>query len=121
MSISYQNFQSFSFYSAKLSQPGNEDNPTVSVLTNSLGESVAWSRLSQGNYAGDILLGTFLAAGTFCSAPAIDLVAQVSQEYYATLARGTNNRILLNVFDLSGTPVDGFNNLTIEVKVYPAT
>lgn len=109
---------SYLVYTAKLSQAGAGD-PTATVLENTLGGAIVWARAGVGAYTGT-LNGAFPVARSWFAKPSIDYSAADGVEFHAFLNRGSDNIIALTVTDVTGLAMDGFNNLSIEIRVYPA-
>jgi hypothetical protein len=104
---------SYTVYSALLTQTGT-DAPVVTVLENTLGEDIVWTRDTPGVYIGtgdnDVLLGatTWVLVGT----------GEANGIYNAY---HTDNIITLSSIDPSTLlAADGLlTNVAIEIRIYP--
>lgn len=96
-------------YTALLTQSGT-DAPVATVLENTLGGDIIWSRTGAGIYKGT-LLNTFTNNKTFCFIS--------SQQYISYILRNTLDEIGVATTDLSDTYVDDLLIQTpIEIRVY---
>lgn len=105
---------SYSVYTALLNQSGT-DAPVATVLENTLGGTVVWTRSATGNYRAT-LSGAFPAAKTFVS------VTQSADNYsgFTYVGRLDNNEIGLFTFDDALASVDeDLINRSFEIRVYP--
>jgi hypothetical protein len=111
--ICCSNQSSYRVYSAIVSQSGT-DAPVVTVLENTLGEDIVWTRDTPGVYIGtgdnDVLLGatTWVLVGT----------GEANGIYNAY---HTDNIITLSSIDPSTLlAADGLlTNVAIEIRIYP--
>ena len=103
-------------YAAILNQSGSNAPSVQALLQNDLGGTVVWTRASTGNYYGTL-------AGAFTNLKILPFSelnpAIIGTEYYCSLSRYDNDTVLLQVFDSSGTHVDGFFHLGVKIEVYP--
>ena len=110
----------YKVYSAILTQ--TETNaPVATVLENTLGVTMTWSRVSEGNYKVTASSGIFLEAKTWTIINNIN-IAGIS---YFDIIRVSNTEIFVysSIYD-SGTPPyipadDIINALSLEIRVYP--
>lgn len=100
-------------YVALLSQAGTAA-PTATVLENTLGGTVVWSRSGTGDYTGT-LSGAFTENKTWFSANC----EWTTDAINGNLRRVDNNSVGLYASDSTGTLFDDFRNLSIEIRVYP--
>ena len=100
----------YKIYNAVLTQSGNLA-PVATVLQNTLGGTVVWTRDSEGLYLGT-LAGAFTPNKTLVQATnSTDKINKVSNT--------TANYIELSMFDTALQDyTDGFTKLSIEIKVY---
>lgn len=106
---------SYLVYTALLSQSGTSA-PTATVLENTLGGTVVWTWEDVGFFRGT-LTGAFPSAKTWATA-SIDLVA-AADEFFARIARASDNLVTVQIFDFALSAINGCNNLAIEIRVYP--
>lgn len=103
-------------YVALLSQTGTSA-PVATVLENTLGGTVVWSRTGVGNYVGT-LTGAFPDDKTFTikgsnEADAADAPGNIM------VVRGSNDTILIQTGNSGDFADDGMYDLFIEIRVYP--
>lgn len=110
----WQNRTSYSKYIALITQSG-AGNPTSSALDNSLSGAIVWTRNSAGNYTGT-LTGAFTSDKTWITIQASDASSNIRT---VQCLRADNNTITLLTYDAAGAAIDGFTNVSIEVRVYP--
>jgi len=103
-------------YRATITQDGTTAAPTATVLNNTLGGTVVWTRNSAGIYTGT-LSGAFTSAKTFVYKPSVDIGNVYDTENNADAYRLSANAVQLFVH-ASGSGVDGFNDLAFAVDVY---
>lgn len=102
-------------YIALLTQTGTNA-PTATVLENSLGGTVVWTRTGAGDYLGT-LTGAFSQTKTHIIFQAYQ---DVSGNNINTIARQDNDKIFINTRDGAGAGADDILYYTsIEIKVYP--
>jgi len=106
---------SYLVYTALLSQSGT-DAPTATVLENTLGGTVVWTWEDVGFFRGT-LTSAFPSAKTWATA-SIDLVA-AADEFFARIARESDNLVKVQIFDAAVAAINGCNNMAIEIRVYP--
>lgn len=101
----------YKVYTALLTQTGTNA-PVATVLENTLGGTVVWSRLSTGIYFGT-LNSAFTLDKTFVSA------SKEAFSLFINISPDTTNRVQINTTNNSGTLVDGgMNKMSIEIRVY---
>lgn len=113
ISNQYGVIKPYKSYVAKLTQPGNTDAPTVTVLENTIG-NIVWTRTNIGRYQGT-LTGAFTASG-FWQSMSIG-VFQIDAEVVGDLVRQNNNVVEINIYDNTFTNVEGFI-ADIEIRAY---
>jgi len=101
-------------YVALLSQTGT-DAPVATVLENTLGGTVVWTRDNVGVYFGT-LAGVFLSGKTFCLTNANYIADDV---FVGNMGRTDNNTVKLLAIDVSGGVLDDWSAMSIEIRVYP--
>lgn len=101
-------------YTALLSQSGTS-NPTAVILGSNTIGSIVWTRNSTGNYTGT-LTGAFASNKTWL---AISKGDGIGSFINGLLSRTSADAVLLTTSDNGGTFSDGFNNISIEIRVYP--
>lgn len=103
-------------YVALLSQSGT-DAPVATVLENTLGGTVVWTRNDAGDYTGT-LVGAFPVGKTFCASPSLSwTVGDISS---GNLSREDDNTLRLFTVESDGsTTADVFTACAIEIRVYP--
>ena len=100
----------YKIYNAILTQSGNLD-PVATVLQNTLGGTVVWTRDSEGLYFGT-LTGAFTPNKTLVQ-------ATNSTDKINKIGNTTANYIELSMFDTDlQSYADSFAKLSIEIKVY---
>jgi hypothetical protein len=99
-------------YTAILSQTGTAA-PVATVLENTLGGTVVWTRDNVGVYIGT-LAGVFTANKTFCFVSG-DIFAQSGLFIFG---RTDANTVTLVSYDLAGQGQDD-TSASIEIRVYP--
>jgi len=100
----------YKIYNAILTQSSNLD-PVATVLQNTLGSPIVWTRTSAGMY-----LGTLTSAF-----PTNKTLVQATNSTYKINMVGniSPNEIQLFLFDpIANNYSDGFTKLSIEIKVY---
>lgn len=103
---------SYLVYTALLSQ-SDTDAPTATVLENTLGGTVVWTRDEEGVYIGT-LAGAFTAEKTWCS-----VTGDGDSPFGAAAVRTTDDTVQFYTLDATGTFIDGFSILSLEIRVYP--
>lgn len=101
-------------YVALLSQSGT-DAPVATVLENTLGGTVVWSYEEQGVYIAT-LEGVFLAGKTFCLTNANYIADDV---FVGNMGRETDDTVQLLATDITGSVIDHWNAMSVEIRVYP--
>jgi hypothetical protein len=110
----------YKVYSAIITQ--TETNaPVATVLENTLGVTMTWSRVAEGSYKVTASSGIFLEAKTWTTTNNIN----ISGTTYFDINRGNNTEVFVasSIYD-SGTPpyipADGIiAALSLEIRVYP--
>lgn len=115
--ITYDSPGAKKVYKALLSQSGTE-HPVATVLVNSFGDDIAWTRDSAGEYHGT-LAGAFISLKTFLKKPNVDIENVVGTEFEAGLGRLDVDVIVLKVYTILLVQTDEFNDLSVEIEVYP--
>lgn len=105
----------YKVYVATLTQTGTAA-PVATILQNTLGGTVTWSRVSAGIYLGT-LTGAFTAGKVW-------VTVQSTQETPLADIFGirpdTVNRVSLSHGPIGGTPEDEFDSLVcVELRIYP--
>jgi hypothetical protein len=100
-------------YVATISQAG-KSNPTVTVLENTLGGTVVWTRVSAGRYQGTL-------TGAFPNQDKLYLYLGNSQQNnYVAIFRSSADIIEIITYDFTNTGQDNMLDYnTIEIRVYP--
>jgi len=99
-------------YVALISQSGSS-NPVVTVLENTLGGTVTWSRISEGVYFGETSsLFTENKTLLFHNSGVI-LGNQI------IFFRNTSSRVSISTYQNGIVSDDSLDNLSIEIRVYP--
>ena len=105
----------FREYVALLSQSGVSA-PAATVVKNSLGGDLVWSRDGSGYYSA-YLASAFPAGKVICFS-SMGWLEFEGFERYATLLRNSDNAIALKIWDRDVQSCDGFLDLSIQVRVY---
>jgi hypothetical protein len=110
----------YKVYSALITQIGT-DAPTATVLQNTLGVTMTWSRVAEGVYKVTASSGIFLEAKTWTIINNIN----IASAGYFDINRGSDTEVVVasSIYD-SGTPpyipADGIiSALSLEIRVYP--
>lgn len=106
----------YKVYTALLSQTGTSA-PTATVLENTLGGDVVWTRFSIGTYRAT-LSGAFVTNKTFITA---NFGGSLASLYRATASVNTSSNIQIETTNNSGTYGDNYMSNTatmIEIRVY---
>lgn len=100
----------YKIYNAILTQDGSS-NPSATVLQNTLGGTVVWTRYAEGIYFGT-LTGAFPTNKT--------LVQAINSAHKLTdVNNSSSNAIEITTRSLlTGNPADGFTKMSVEIKVY---
>lgn len=106
----------YKVYTALLTQSGT-DAPVATVLENTLGGTVVWTRTAAGRYLGT-LAGAFTNNKTWVDIISFNPEAGI---YYASIIRGSNDtiQVWIDAIDASPGVDDVLNNKSIEIRVYP--
>lgn len=104
-------------YVALISQDGDPTVPVATVLENTLGGAVVWTRVNPGDYVGT-LAGAFPSGKVF-SQPAL-CNSPGDNAYFARVSRLSDDTVSLR----QGNPfsqelLDGMTDVPIEIRVYP--
>lgn len=106
---------SYLSYVALLSQTGT-DAPVATVLENTLGGTVVWTRNDVGDYTGT-LAGVFTVNKTWFATPGFDWSSSLK---YANIGRVDADSVQLFTTTEDGTAeADDWAGLPIEIRVYP--
>lgn len=103
---------SYSVYTALLSQTGT-DAPVATVLENTLGGTVVWTRDDVGIYTGT-LAGAFTESKTYFS-----MTGDADSAFFAAAARTSADTVQVYTFDQSTAFADIFSSVSVEIRVYP--
>lgn len=95
----------------------NSDGETAPIQ-NTLGADVILVYDSVGTFRADCE-GVFTEGKTICLPPSINLLGGVGNEKLAYLNRSSDDSCDLAVLDGAFAPIDGFNEMFIEIRVYP--
>lgn len=118
--ITVENLKGYKSYVALLTQSGT-DAPVATVLENTLGGTVVWTRGGVGDYVGT-LVGAFPASKTCCfvspsyedpTAGAVTLSLKRGSDDYVRL------QIALNSESLEFSDLGAQTLLSVEIRVYP--
>jgi hypothetical protein len=101
-------------YVALLAQ-SDEDAPVVTVLENTLGGTIAWTRQGYACYRAT-LTGAFPAGKTLIKT---SLGRKSSDCWWAAAQRFSEDAFLVYTTDNSGSLLEGFQELQVEIHVYP--
>ncbi len=97
-------------YIALLNQTGTND-PTATVLENTLSSVITWTRSALGEYEGT-LTAEFTDNKTF-------VLITITQNGQVLASRKTDNIVQVYTFTSNGTATDGYlTNASIEIRVY---
>ena len=108
--IKTYNNVSYKKYIALLNQTGTND-PTATVLENTLSSGITWSRSTTGEYEGT-LTGEFTNNKTF-------VLITLTQSGQVLAGRKTDNKVQVYTFTDLGVAIDGYlTNASIEIRVY---
>ncbi len=106
---------SYLVYTALLSQTGTSA-PVATVLENTLGGTVVWTRDDAGEYTAT-LSGAFTVNKTWLATPGFDWSSTLK---YANIGRTDANSLKLFTTTEDGTTTaDEWTALPIEIRVYP--
>lgn len=100
-------------YVALLSQ-ADTDAPVATVLENTLGGAVVWTRDDEGTFIGT-LAGAFTANKSICLTM---LNSDMSASYFATYEFANVNELTVRCYDSAFSLADNLG-CTIEIRVYP--
>ncbi len=103
---------SYLVYTALLSQSGT-DAPVATVLENTLGGAVVWTRDDVGEYVGT-LAGAFVDSKTWFSA-----TCQYDNAYIAQCYWVDDDSFEFYVSDFAAQGADDWSKISIEIRVYP--
>lgn len=98
-------------YNALISQTGTSA-PSVTVLENSLGGTVVWTRGSTGSYTGTL-------SSAFTSGKTIVFANTATTSRIITCGSSSTSTVFFLLQDNSGTPTDGSTQISYKVEVYP--
>lgn len=103
----------YKVYTALITQIGTSA-PTANVLENTLGGTVVWSRIGEGEYLAT-LSGAFTGVKTICFTT---IYAGLSYPATAQAGKSTDNAVVLQTRE-GASLADNFSNLNFEIRVYP--
>jgi hypothetical protein len=102
-------------YTASLQQDGNiSSNPTTTVHDTNLCGTLVWTYNAVGEYNGT-LIGAFPSGKVWCVGDIKPY--EYGDEISCSLQRNDDDSIILNIFDSTGTRVDGCK-VDLEIKIY---
>lgn len=109
----------YKVYTALLSQ-GGTGNPTAIVFENTLGATITWDRATSGNYRGYLSSGVLTLGKVYATANIGDPTS-ASPGYFAFLDGNFSgpSMVYLRYQDITGNPIDNFDYMSIEIRVYP--
>lgn len=99
-------------YTALLSQSGT-DAPVATVLENTLGGTVVWTRANVGEYVGT-LAGVFITEKTWCNA-----TGDYDSALICAMTRASDDAVFLYTLDDLPALSDVFSIVSVEIRVYP--
>lgn len=102
-------------WAGMLSQSGTSA-PTATVIYNSLGGTVVWTRVGTGIYRGT-LVDAFTSSKTICLNN--HAIPEQGGVVLANIYRGNINYVTLYTYDSSIAEKDVFSGLTILILVFP--
>jgi hypothetical protein len=106
----------YKVYTALLDQTGVAD-PTVTVLENTLGAAITWTRDSEGIYYGELSAGTFDPAKTFINIQSAYYAGPYTA--YGAVWQDDNMFIVLSFYDNAGALNDiAGTGVPVEIRVY---
>ena len=102
---------SYLIYVALLNQSGTND-PVATVLQNTLGGDVVWTRFTNGGYTGTL-------AGAFTAAKTVVFVTSSGAGQIDAAIDSPPNTVYVDTYDAAGNREDGdLSNTSIEIRVY---
>jgi hypothetical protein len=105
----------YKVFTALLSQTGTDD-PVVTMLENTLGETPVVSRVGIGEYMLEVTTPIFTEGKTFVVLSNISF--DVNSTMYAY--RGTHTSVHIESYEAGGVFKDGIpNNTPLEIRIYP--
>lgn len=104
-------------YRAQLTQSGTGA-PTATVLINTLGGTVVWTRLTTGAYAGT-LVGAFTLNKTYFPTQTFTVSPAFSEDSIGTIFRDSADRVLVNTFSGGAAADDVLASSPVEIQIYP--
>jgi hypothetical protein len=106
----------YKVYTALLDQTGVAD-PTVTVLENTLGAAITWTRDSEGIYYGELSAGTFDPAKTFINIQSAYYAGPYTA--YGAVWQDDNMFTVLSFYDNAGALNDiAGTGVPVEIRVY---
>ena len=103
-------------YTALVSQTGVSD-PTAIVLTNTLGGTVVWTRVIDGNFRAT-LTGAFPSEDKVYVSVTPKLQFEGDEVYFSIYWSNTDS-IKMDIYDSTLNVIDGFYKISVEIRVYP--
>jgi hypothetical protein len=111
--LSLDDIRGYKVYTALLTQTGT-DAPVVTVLENTLGGEVVWTRTAQGTYFGT-LSETFLDDKTLV----LVTTSGASNDYMVRAGQNSIDDIVVQTNDIDGILSDeGLFKTSIEIRIY---
>lgn len=102
-------------YTAFLEQDGNvNSDPSVNVHDSTTCGTIIWTYSGVGEYNGT-LVGAFPSNKVWCVADIKPY--EYGDEISASLQRNNNDSVILNIYDSTGTRVDGCK-VDLEIRIY---
>ena len=86
--------------------------PTAVILQNTTGGTITWSRVSTGSYKATISGTTYVANKTAI------IISTTNASKSISATRKTTTEVTLEQKDLANALEDGFDNVTIEIRIY---
>jgi len=101
----------YTVYTALIDQAGTAA-PSSTVLQNTTGGTITWSRTSVGSYKA-IISGT-----TYVENKTAVIISTTNAGKNIAAMRKTTTDVLLEQKDLANALIDAFDNVTIEIRIY---
>jgi len=101
----------YTVYTALITQTGTAA-PVATVLQNTTGGTIAWSRTSTGSYKA-VISGT-----TYVENKTAVIISTTNASKSISAIRKTTTDVTLEQKDLANALEDGFDNVTIEIRIY---
>lgn len=110
------NQRKYKVYTAVMNSD-EDGNPVATVLENTLGGTIVWTREAAGTYLGT-LVGAFPSDLTWTAKPNSDYLAEALVEINSTISWDNNDAVVLINLDAEGQLIDKLNRTSIEIRVY---